>query len=181
MALMTHWWPVYLLGRVVSQRLLVLCSFVLCHGDKTDLAVATLRNGLDLQKSSLHSVISVHFTSGQLTTVSSQSGQRQPGAVLVRDAEHIGKDEDWRRATSGKGVVFPQVWGVSCALPSSWDTVELAQDMPSWCDGPYSVRESNSKQWSGEKVTQLVLILIPSPPSELPASEPSFSLSTWNL
>lgn len=116
MALMTHWWPVYLLGRVVSQRLLVLCSFVLCHGDKTDLAVATLRNGLDLQKSSLHSVISVHFTSGQLTTVSSQSGQRQPGAVLVRDAEHIGKDEDWRRATSGKGVVFPPKSGVS-AVP----------------------------------------------------------------
>lgn len=81
MALMTHRWPVYLQGRVVStvisQHLLVLRSSVLCHGDTTDLAVATLWSGLDLQKSSLRFVICVYFSSAQLTAVSSQSGQRQ--------------------------------------------------------------------------------------------------------
>lgn len=81
MALMTHRWPGYLQGRVVStvisQRLLVLRSSVLCHGDTTDLAVATLWSGLDLQKSSLRFVICVYFSSAQLTAVSSQSGQRQ--------------------------------------------------------------------------------------------------------
>lgn len=83
-----------MVSTVISQRLLVLRSFILCHGDKTDLAEATLPNGLDLQKSSLRSVIGVRFTSGQLTTVSSRSGHRQPESVQARNAERIGKDGD---------------------------------------------------------------------------------------
>lgn len=115
---MTHPWPVYLQGRVVSpvisQRLCVLQSSVLCHGDKTDLAVATLCNGLDLQKSSPHFVISVYFTSAQLTAVSSQSGQRQCEQGTLSGSERM--KVDWHRATSGEGVMFPPKSRVS-AVP----------------------------------------------------------------
>lgn len=111
---MTHRWPVYLQGRVVStvisQRLLVLRSSVLCHGDTTDLAVATLWSRLDLQKSSLRFVISVYFSSAQLTAVSSQSGQRQCEQGTPTDEGWLTQGHQW------KGCLVSSKSGVS-AVP----------------------------------------------------------------